>query len=92
MRDVPLKFFENPRLTGLSVGPARLGRHDEKQGCDHVKQECRRHAEPSGGKAENMVMVQPKLADDDEADKPAQKLGKQLKQRGAKFARTPVIA
>ena len=42
-------------------------------------------------KGENVVVVQPKLADDDEADKPAQKLGKQLKQRRSKFVGAPVV-
>lgn len=43
------------------------------------------------GQPENVVVIQPELANDDEADEPAQELREQIKQLMAEFARAAMI-
>jgi hypothetical protein len=43
------------------------------------------------GEPEDMVMVQPELADDDEADEPTQKFGQQFKQMMGQFAHARMV-
>src|SRR5262249_39343089 len=91
-RHVRSDLARSPGLGGMS-GP---GRNDEEERRDRVQDE-RRVVQPDHavggmtGECQNVVVVHPELADDDEADQPAEELREQREQLMAEVADAALI-